>query len=75
MDREMMECWTSLANAVILQAIDDYRTVCRKLKRRPDLRESAEQKRSLERFFVSAWFRTLTTVDGKELLERIRKEE
>ncbi len=74
MDRDMMECWTSLANAVILQAIDDYRAVCGKLKRRPDLQKSAAQKRSLERFFTSRWFRTLTTVDGQALLDRLREE-
>ena len=67
--------WNDLANAVILQAVEDYRRVCRSLRRDPRRSGAAEAKASLEAFFASRWFRTLTAVDGNELLEKIREEE
>ena len=71
---ENPECWQDLANAVILQAIEDYRAACVKLRGRPRLREQLAVKRSVERFFTSSWFRTLSSLDGQRLLEEIRKE-
>ena len=71
---EDSNCWQDLANAVILQAIEDYRLVCGKLRFRPGLTEAALEKRELEAFFLSRWFRTLTTLDGQELLSSLRRE-
>ena len=59
--------WEDLANAVVLQAVEDYERACRALRRRPDLRERAAEKRSLERFFRSRWFRTLSPLTFEEL--------
>jgi hypothetical protein len=67
-------CWQDLANAVILQAIEDYRRICGKLRFRPWLAGAARAKRELEEFFLSRWFRTLTTLDGQELLSSLRRE-
>ena len=67
-------CWQDLANAVILQAIEDYRRICGKLRFRPGLTGAARAKRELEAFFTSRWFRTLTTLDGQELLSSLRRE-
>ena len=67
-------CWQDLANAVILQAIEDYRRICGKLRFRPGLAGAARAKRELEAFFLSRWFRTLTTLDGQELLASLRRE-
>ena len=67
-------CWQALANAVILQAAEDYREVCRKLRRRPYRRDAAEKRLELESFCTSRWFRTLSEADGRALLEKIRKE-
>jgi len=67
-------CWQDLANAVILQAIEDYRLLCGKLRFRPWLAGAARAKRELEEFFLSRWFRTLTTLDGQELLASLRRE-
>ena len=66
--------WEDLANAVILQAAEDYREVCRGLRKHPRSRRPLEQKRSLEYFFRSGWFKVLSAVDGRKLLEQIRKE-
>ena len=68
------DCWHDLANAVILQAIGDYREVCRKQALHPYNRKLEREKRSLERFFAARWFRTLTEIDGNELLTMIRKD-
>ena len=35
--------WEDLANAVVLQAVEDYERACRALRHRPDLRERAAE--------------------------------
>ncbi len=72
-DRNMVSCWEDLANAVVLQALEDYRAVCRTLSRRPDLKEAAKRKKSLDKFFRSRWFAVLTAADLGAVLEEIRK--
>ena len=74
MDYEDLNNWADLANAVVLQAVQDYRDACVILKYRPDLRKQQKRKKSLERFFLSGWFRKLTPLDGKTLLESLQKE-
>ena len=66
--------WEDLANAIIAQATEDYLQACRAALRKPWEKKYAKTKRSIESFFRSGWFRTLSPVDGKELLEKIRKE-
>lgn len=57
-----------LANAIILQAVKDYR----KALKGPSL--NAAVIAECERFFRSDWFRMLTKVDGEYLITNIRKE-
>ena len=56
----------------------DYRKALKRLKRFPDDRYALGEKSSIERFFHSTWFGTLTTVDGDVLIQgisaRVRKE-
>ena len=60
---EHRENWEDLANAVVLQAVQDYR-----LSNDPrDLEE-------LERFFLSDWFRLLTDLEPDYLLSLLRRE-
>ncbi len=63
-----------LYNAVILQAVKDYRDARRKLKRRPDDKKAAASIRELSGFFRSEYFATLTRVDGRTLLRRLMEE-
>ncbi len=72
-EKTSMQCWEDLANAVVLQALEDYREACRRLRRRPNLKIAAAQKRSLERFFRSRWFHTLSDLEIQPILEQIRK--
>ena len=64
-----------LANAIIIQAADDYRTSLRRLKLNRMNREYLRMKEECERFFLYQWFEQLTNIDGKTIMMRIQKEE
>lgn len=61
-------------NAVVVQAVDDYRKILRRLKRRPKDPTLEDQRRMLERFFCSGWFETLCDLDGRALIWKLRME-
>ena len=52
-----------LANAIVLQAVKDYR-----------LHDDEKALASIERFFRSDWFSVLTNVDPEMLIAKLRKE-
>ena len=58
-----MNPYENLANAIVLQAVKDYRLT-------DDEAELAE----IERFFRSDWFGVLTDVDPEYLISRLQKE-
>ena len=58
-----MNPYEELANAIILQAVKDYRLA-------DDEQELAE----IERFFRSGWFGVLSKVDPEYLIKKLRKE-
>ncbi len=58
-----MDPYQKLANAIVLQAVKDYRMT-------DDERELKE----IERFFHSTWFGVLTSVDPDLLISKLRKE-
>ena len=64
-----------LANAIIIQAADDYRVALRRLKLNRMSREYRQVKEDCERFFQSEWYEVLSNVDGKMIMNRIQKEE
>ncbi|MBO6270118.1 MAG: hypothetical protein II008_19500 [Oscillospiraceae bacterium] len=63
MGGETLNPYENLANAIVLQAVKDYRLT-------DDEAELAE----IERFFRSDWFGVLTDVDPEYLIRRLRKE-
>lgn len=63
-----------LANAVILQAVSDYRAVLKKIKAHPKNRDAVNEALSIERFFRSGWYSQLTSVDGEYLIKRLQEE-
>lgn len=71
----MDECYSKLANAVIIQAVKDYRVAYRRLMKMPKSKEAQDEVSSLERFFISPWYGTLTDVDGKILIKKIQEME
>lgn len=62
----------NLSNAIILRAVEDYRTALAGgyVDKKPPGSVIAE----CERFFRSNWFLVLTNVNGEVLIEKIRKE-
>lgn len=79
-----MNPYENLANAIIVQAVKDYRDQILWLKAHRPLDEDDEkatdyidavaEKESIERFFLNGWFTTLTDLDGKVLLEKLKCE-
>ena len=60
-----------LANAVILQAVTDYRVALKKIKTYPINKDARSEALSIERFFRSGWYQQLTSVDGEYLIRRL----
>ena len=52
----MNDPYENLANAVILQAVRDYRTALRALRMNPRNKAAQTEKESIERFFRSQWY-------------------
>ena len=62
--------YQDLADAIILQAVKDY-------KRALKMKQSVPKRRTIrdcERFFKSEWFCILNDADGEEIMNRVRKE-
>ena len=57
-----MTAYEELANAIVLQAVKDWRS--------GEERDKAE----VERFFRSGWFGVLSKVDPEYLIKKLRKE-
>ena len=67
--------WQKLANAIVEQAVKDYRMEQARVKANPQNSDHAKAEvRKLERFFRSDWFEVLTDVDGRLVLSRLKKE-
>lgn len=57
-----MNHYEKLANAIVLQAVRDWRD------------GSEEDKREVEHFFRSSWFSVLTRLEPDILISKLRKE-
>lgn len=66
--------WEALAQAIILQAAEDYRKALKGLQEEPNSRILLKRKRECERFFHSEWFTVLSKVNPEMILDGIRKE-
>ena len=69
-----MEPYESLANAIIMQAVKDYRTALLHSKKRPDSKCYQIEVASIERFFRSGWFGELTNLNAEYLIRRVNEE-
>ena len=58
-----MDPYEELANAIVLRAVKDYR-----------MAKSPDQKKKLEEFFLSDWYKVLTSLDGAMLLQKLKEE-
>ena len=71
----MTDPWENLANAIILQAVKDYREARKKNKKRPKNEDAKLMISDCEAFFRSDWFKALTELDGEMLLRKLQQEE
>ena len=55
--------YENLANAIVLQAVKDYR-----------LHDDEQELASIERFFRSGWFGVLTRLDPELLISKLKAE-
>ena len=69
-----MNPYKELANAIIVQAVKDYRDAVERLRYTPDDKSALHDKRSIERFFHSEWFSILTDLNGELLLKKLKEE-
>ena len=67
----MNENYQKLANAIILQAVKDFRATYRRLKHFPNDIAAQNEIRDITRFFCSQYFGILTDLDGPSLLQQI----
>lgn len=63
-----------LANAIVLQAVFDYRVALKKIKAHPKNQEAINEALEIEKFFRSGWYSILTDVDGEYLIRRLQDE-
>jgi len=70
----MNDAYERLANAIILQAVKDYRVALRRLKTHPHNKVALSAKRSVERFFRSNWFEVLTSIEPETLIRKLKAE-
>ena len=68
----MADEYADLVQAVVMQAVEDFRLARNILRRRPDSTRARRMLRDVEGFFRSAWFITLTGLDGREILNRLK---
>ena len=66
--------YEDLANAIILQAVKDYRMALKSLKANSRNRTARADKAEIERFFRSQWYSALTDVNGEMLIRSLQKE-
>lgn len=71
------EPYKELANAIILQAVKDWRTAYRACRRSYRDTVSRNHMYECESFFRSNWFKTLTNgnIDGKKLVQALKEQE
>ena len=71
----MTEPYENLANAIVMQAVKDYRMARHKLRKRPKNADAKVMLEDCERFFFSDWFETLTNVNGEIVLKKLQQED
>ena len=67
------EAYENLANAIVKQAVMDYKEPLRKLMKNPNDKEAKHDAERIERFFHSGWYTQLTSIDGDWLIRKTRE--
>jgi len=70
----MVDEYEKLGNAIILQAVKDYRFALKRLEKHPRNDLALYTKREVENFFYSGLFSILTSLDPKVLIQKLGEE-
>ena len=68
-----MEPYQALANAIVELAVKDYKKALKQHYRFPKDEDFKAEVDSLEKFFRSGWYGTLTDLDGEYLISGVRR--
>lgn len=66
--------YEDLANGIVLQAVKDYREALTKLKEEPENTKARLMKIEVESFFLSSWYKELTSLDPDLLIKQLKEE-
>lgn len=69
-----LDPYENLANAIVLDAVKDYRKALKRLRKNSRNSIAASERDEIERFFHSPWFGVLTTVDPEYLITKLKEE-
>ena len=69
-----LDPYEALANAVVLQAVKDWRDSAKKVSRGRRNINAQAMKDECESFFTSSYFNTFTELDGNMLLMKLKQE-
>lgn len=64
--------YENLANAIIVEAARDYKTVYKKIMASRDKPRDRDTAEDCESFFEGEWIKCLTSVDGYALMHMVR---
>lgn len=73
-NKQTGNAYENLANAIIVQAAEDYRAALKKIKAHPKNRGVINEALRIERFFRSGWYQRLTNVDGEFLIRKLQED-
>lgn len=66
--------YEALGNAIILQAVKDYRVALKKIKHNPKSRTAIDEALQIEKFFRGPLFGVITNVDPDFLIGKLQDE-
>lgn len=66
--------YAALANAIVYQAVIDYRVALNVLKENPKNTSALKEKADVESFFHSGWYGELIALDEEILLGKLQQE-
>lgn len=72
--RNVGDPYENLANAIVMQAVYDYRACLRRLRCHPKNKDAQIEKEELLSFFHSDWYTTLTSIPADYLIDKLDQE-
>ena len=70
----MLRPYEALGNAIIMQAIEDYRKAGKKMAASKEITACHKERKNIVKFIKSTWFTELTEVRPEILLKKFQEE-